>query len=417
MGTPSQQYITEIFNGIDHVRTKFQEIIKAAEKAAALIIEGGNLLITDDERARAKQDGEVKLLAAGDSAYPMHEEWGGFVAEACDRAGGFRQIKPVYSADLRQGDVVLVGSLGIKIEEQKKHLQQLKEKGAYLILFASEESPLREICDATIGNGLKNGFNSLISIPGRKEAVGPTANFANVIAMWTFTAELTAAFTRHGRMPAFWQALWLNGASKRNDRIGGSFFHEDLTPPPVTETFLGNRFLASLKDSFAGIERANINNLQAAGELAAESYSSGHKIITDIIGHFMSSQLRIPDFPADILTVYENQFDETHLQDTVSAGDLWFHLGYSYYPLREIETVSRRGGKSVCVFTPGPTELGESPPVPVDIKVMDIYIYPYWRYGDSAVEVPGYDINICPSSGVIMGALYWMFIAETLARL
>ena len=49
-----------------------------------------------------------------------------------------------------------------------------------------------------------------------------------------------------------------------------------------------------------------------------------------------------------------------------------------------------------------------------DMSLIDIYIDPYWKHGDSVVEVPGYDTKIIPPSGVMMITCYWMLIGETM---
>lgn len=46
----------------------------------------------------------------------------------------------------------------------------------------------------------------------------------------------------------------------------------------------------------------------------------------------------------------------------------------------------------------------------------ELFINQHWDYGDAAVEVPGYSINICPTSGYIAQAILHMFNAGLLAR-
>lgn len=87
------------------------------------------------------------------------------------------------------------------------------------------------------------------------------------------------------------------------------------------------------------------------------------------------------------------------------------------YPERELKYAQEVGAKTICVFTPGPTDIGEGLPVEADMNLLDIYIDPYWKHGDAIVEVPDYDTKIIPPSGVVMVTCYWMIIGETMAQL
>ena len=47
----------------------------------------------------------------------------------------------------------------------------------------------------------------------------------------------------------------------------------------------------------------------------------------------------------------------------------------------------------------------------------EIFIDQHWRFGDAVATVPGYDIKIFPTSGVIADAALWMVNAEMFALL
>ncbi len=86
-------------------------------------------------------------------------------------------------------------------------------------------------------------------------------------------------------------------------------------------------------------------------------------------------------------------------------------------PEQELTYAKEVGAGSICVLTPGPTVVDEGTPVTPDMSLIDIFIDPYWKYGDSVVEVPDYDTKIIPPSGVVMITSYWMIIGETLKNL
>ena len=119
----------------------------------------------------------------------------------------------------------------------------------------------------------------------------------------------------------------------------------------------------------------------------------------------------------DIFTVRDNEYGSEHLEGILDRNDVWLHVGYSYTPRRELDYADRIGAKTVCVFTPGPIELGEGTPVTPEMDKIDIYIDPYWKHGDAVVGIADYDTKIIPPSGVIMITCYWMLLGETLLHL
>ena len=41
----------------------------------------------------------------------------------------------------------------------------------------------------------------------------------------------------------------------------------------------------------------------------------------------------------------------------------------------------------------------------------EIHINAYWRYGDTSVHMPGYDVRVIPPSGVITTMMLWLLHA------
>ena len=93
--SPAEVYITKVIECFDHTESIMSDITKAAEAAADRAANGGKLYVTDDETISRTGKEEVSYVPGGGVQYPMTEDWGGFVAEACDRAGGLRHIQPV----------------------------------------------------------------------------------------------------------------------------------------------------------------------------------------------------------------------------------------------------------------------------------------------------------------------------------
>ncbi len=414
--SPSEMYISKIIECLNHSEGILDDIVLAADAAAARLAVGGRIYVTDDETIFRTGKEETSFVEGGGYSYPMHKDWGGFVAEACDRAGGLRFIKPVpITGTLTEHDVVLAGTLELNPESQIKQLKSYKDSGALVILFGSRDSQVAKYADNIIENGLATGIVPVMDI-GTDKPIGPVGGIANIINSWTFTAELVAALTRCGKMPALWQSMFVPDAAPRNEKIGDYIFHPDMKIEPVNPGNLGRQYITALQDFMGKIKLYEMARFSEAGKLCAETISGGKKVVAGIIGHFMTSQLRMPGYP-DIFSISDNKYGSEQLEGILESGDVWLHVGYSYYPERELKYSRKVGAKTICVFAPGPTDIGEGWPVKADMSLIDIYIDPYWKHGDAVVEVPGYDVRIIPPSGVVMISCYWMLIGETMASL
>ena len=413
--SPADVFITKVIGSFDNTETILGEISKAAEAAADCAVKGGKIYVTDDETVTRSGQEETKMIPGGGMEYPMHEDWGGFVAEACDRAGGLRHIQPVpLGNQVQANDIVLLGAVELRPEEQAAQIKTLKERGALVIVFGSQSSAVAGLGDFLIDNGLGAGTVPVMTIGSK--TTGPVAPIANVVNMWTFTAEYVAAMTRAGKMPALWQSMFMPGAAPRNKKIGEFLYHPDMSIAPVQPGVLGMQYVSTVRGYLSKIKANELSQFDRSGKLCAETIKSGNKVVAGIIGHFMIAQLRMPDYP-DIFTVKANLYGRDYLVGVLSKGDTWLNVGYSYTPVQELTLAREVGAKTICVLTPGPTEVGEGTPVAPDMSTIDIYIDPYWKHGDAVVEVPGYDTKIIPASGVVMITAYWMILGETLKNL
>ncbi|MFA6472752.1 MAG: hypothetical protein WCU00_12005 [Candidatus Latescibacterota bacterium] len=414
--SPAEQYISSVIKSLNHTESIIPDMKKAADDAAARWVSGGHLYVTDDETFSRTGKEEVKMIPGGGANYPMREDWGGFVAESCDRAGGFRQIQPVpVDSKLTAKDVVLAGTVELKPEAQVEYLKKLKETGALIIVFGSKKAKAVAAGDYLIDNGLDAGLVPVMTV-GAGKTIGETALMANVINMWTFSAELVAAVNRQGKMPTLWQSMFVPGAAPRNFRIEKMEFDPDVKVQPVKAGVLGRQFVAAARSDLRNMKKNELKKFADAGKLCAETIKSGNKVVAGIVGHFMVAQMRMPDYPA-LFKVIANEYGRDYLSPFLKKGDVFLNVGYSYTPQEELALAREVGAKTVCVFTPGPVKVGEGTPVAPNMSQIDIYIDPYWKHGDSVVAVPGYDTKIIPVSGVVMISSYWMILGETVKDL
>jgi uncharacterized phosphosugar-binding protein len=411
--SPADQYVSKVIECLDHTERILPSMKTPADEAAARWASGGYVYVTDDETIHRTGKEEVKTYAAGGMKYPMSEDWGGFVAEACDRAGGFRHIQPVpVDLKVNKKDVVLAGTVELHPDDQIAQLKKLRDAGALVILFGSKDSKAASSADFLIDNGLGAGLIPVMKTGNDSTLIGPVAPMANVIDMWTFSAELIAAMNRIGKMPTLYESMLVTGAGERNAGIEKMEFDKSAKVQPVEPGVLGKQFVDAARSCLSGLKNNEIGQFDLAGKMCAGAIASGHKVVASVIGHFMVAQTRMPGYP-DLFTVKATKFGRDFLEGVLQKGDVFLHVGYSYTPAEELAYSREVGAKTIAVFTPGPVKAVEGTPVTPDLSKVDIYIDPYWKFGDGVVEVPGYDIKVIPVSGVVMISCYWMIIGET----
>ncbi len=416
VATPSEQYVTKVMECLDHTERILSDMTAPADSAAKRWAAGGTVYVTDDETIKRTGEEAVKMIPGAGVSYPMSEDWGGFVAEACDRAGGFRHMKPVpVNLQVTANDVVLAGTAELHPEEQLAQLTTLKDAGALIIVFGSKNAKVASIADFVIDNGLDAGVVPVMTASG-DSLLGPVGPMANVINLWTFSAELIGAMNRLGKMPTLWQSMFVPGAAARNTAIETMEFDTAAKIQPVEAGTLGRQYVTAAKSCLDSIKTTELARFEQAGTVCSDALKSGHKVVAGIIGHFMVAQTRMPGYPA-LFTVVANEYGRGSLEGKLGAGDVFLHVGYSYNPVDELSFAREVGAKSFAVFTAGPTTVGEGEPVPPDTTQVDVYINPFWKHGDAVVEVPGYDVKVMPVSGVVMITCYWMIIGETVKRM
>jgi hypothetical protein len=82
---------------------------------------------------------------------------------------------------------------------------------------------------------------------------------------------------------------------------------------------------------------------------------------------------------------------------SLPPGDPWWSGG---------DELLRRAGRGVCWIISGHKT------TPAHLRANEILVDQCWPDGDAAVKIEGYDVNICPPSGVMSELLMWMLTAE-----
>ena len=384
--SPAVQYVETILASADHIEENLPAITEAAEQAADRLVAGGNLYSAADEE--------------------------GFAGEPVIRAGGMMMMNPAPGDPGKMGDldVVLVGTLNLKPDQQREELRAMREAGALVILFGSDQSPLKDEVDFLIGSGLPSGMASVVTIEGRSEPIYPAGPAGNAAALWVFTGELVAACTRRGEMPTMFLSNGLPGAGEWNGKYHNRYaFHPDMQIDPVPPGQLGQAYLTEIRRCLEGMRDHQIPALQEGGRRIANAIHAGYTAwAVTFGGHMCRHQLGLPGDPGFLDPSYATSSGGVQLLSAMNPGDALVYMGWTVGSLRPPDALREKQFPSVMI-------LGAQETVSFDPYPWEIYVDPYWEYGHSCVEIPGYDIKILPSSAVAQIAALWMIVGEIAA--
>jgi hypothetical protein len=378
MGLPekAEQYLGTLQEKLVSIEEALDSLASAADRAADRIVSGGRFFADGDE--------------------------GGFAGELCGRSGGLMGIGPAPSPEaVASRDVVIAASLGLQPNSLLERLHTYMHRGALVVTVGSGRSWIRGEGHAHLDTFVEPG--TVPVVPHRGQMICPCGGALAITAAWVFVAEFVTACLRRGRVPVCWQSVGLPDAPARNARYGGMVFHPpgDFLVEPVPDREKGREYLAELHRCLSSIRLREGHHFTDAGRLAAEAIRTGATVWCDALGHHLPAQRGIAGDPA----LFSLQFPERGEKGKrFSPGDVYVYNGYYFYPKEELELARKSrigsvwilGGKEVLSISP---HLGE------------IHIDAHWRYGDTSIVIPGYDVPIIPASGVVMTATLWMMVA------
>ncbi len=330
-------------------------------------------------------------LAQGGQAYLAGDR--GFISEGWGRAGGMMTIKGLGSPDdLKANDVVLLGLLGEPSEADQRVIARAREVGAQVVLMGPESAErwgchYLPIAARTAGHG---GL--------------PTITPLLMAQLWTFTGELVAALTRLGKMPPMYQSILVPGGKERNAEHL-KYTWEPETPAPVAPMILGRTYLARISNYLRTFTATQRDGLAEAARLAAETRRAGRTVWFACLGHLPPE---IPAQPGDPgLLEPLLSLEPEKLPERVKPGDLIIYLGY-YEPYGPwVEQTHAAAARIVTIVAGTPQrsayEMGA-----------DLNLSGCWPFGDTTVDIPGYDVRLLPPSGFMQAVQYFM-INEALA--
>lgn len=237
---------------------------------------------------------------------------------------------------------------------------------------------------------------------------------AAVAALWVWTGEFVAACTRLGRMPCMFQAYAVPGGRERAARLfqTGAKFHAEA-PPPVSPGQVGLHYLAALRRSLIAVYTSERERVRLLAEMAVTNLAAGRGSYIFPMNHvFVRGNLGGPFDPGYFRRINDG-WERLLPGISLAEGDLIFcNGGDAVEPLGELAAQWRAtGARLVWSFSDYNTAVGAGRQT---IGADELCIDPHWLRGDAAVEVPGYDVQILPTSGVIAAAILRLVEAEIL---
>lgn len=148
-----------------------------------------------------------------------------FVSDAVGAASG-SMIAQMYDEDnVRENDIVLIGSVRSNEPQEIEVARTAKEKGAYTVAFcpyatdgdASGIRLYKEVNDAL--NTYCDESAGVIEVKDFDEKVCPITGLTGNLVHWMLTAQWTDHMARRGEMPYYWQGFHESGGREYDNGV------------------------------------------------------------------------------------------------------------------------------------------------------------------------------------------------------
>ena len=364
-----------------------------------------------DAAAEKYVTGEWDLCAEGDP---------GVVGEVMGRAGGIMRmlwgIPDRKSAG--QGKQIVLMALREDQYEQSLKLarEKLSDADSFVILMGTA---------ALLERAQKDGFphaNTLCTqaAPGdglflaSGKPMVSTSPVANMAAAWTWSAEFVSACVRHGKMPAMYQSFAIPGAQERAEKLKGMRF-EEKCPAAVAPGALGRAYLKAARLDLKTLYTAERGNLEAASRLAFDAIREGHTAYAFLHGHSLVAQQLTYRASPGIFTQLNTGWCNQNPQLALKTGDFVLCIGYADRfhdgEFKQWDDSARQSGAVLAwSFTDFHPEQAQAVR-----DAGELWINQHWALGDAVVELPGYELKMFPTSGLVAQAALRLVEAGTFA--
>jgi len=292
-----------------------------------------------------------------------------------------------------------------------RDLRALSRSGRMVVLFGSSNWPicnkLLRQCRRRLPEGAPWFVDTKLPVDTRLTArhgvrYGDYAPAVSAVHLWTVTAELIAACTREGKTPGVWPSMLVDDWQAFEAKYHSVVFHDDITVGPIEAGKLGGQYLEVLGKQMRAALASQPQTHAGGKRLAAAN--ADRVVYTMIESHLLAGEARLPRELKN-WSLVQRGFRWPEAARTVERGDTVLWLGYFNWPGRHVKDMLRRDVSFVGASVSGPQS-----DLPGDVW----WVPASWAYPDAVVELPGYPLKACPTSGIVQTALLWGLVGETL---
>jgi len=368
--------------------------------------------ITESATAAAQWYIQDKSLGLGVDGNPA------FVYEAQHRSGGLiGMLNRSPEKDWR--GILLYCLRENRTSEDLEQLVEYRKKKCFIVLFGSvgllqqartdSFKPDAEIIvPAAVNGGLFQNASG--------QWVIPTYEISSMASLWVWSAEFVAACTRKGKMPPMYQSIRVPGARERNAKLMNIKFQEHC-PPGIKEGELALQWLSTIRKRLAALYEKQKHTIVKIANLAEHTRSSGGKVFAVTGGHGVGHLLNTSHSSGLFIQITPQAIDpeKGDIKELFKKGDFLLVAGYDHIfndaeNFHLVDRFREAGGTmAFCIATYRKDQIEQ-------LKPEDIILDTGWEYGDADVELPGYDVKILPTSGVLTAATFFMINAQMILQ-
>jgi hypothetical protein len=398
--TPAGEYAAFVLQSCDEVQERIPELTTLAERVAEMHAGGGVLgVIWEPPNATGPQGPQYEIKGRS----------GGL--------GAFDVSLPKKMAEAeRTKDVAIIGWQRAPDPRDLDILKKYRAK-YFVIAFGPRELPALaehvKLCDAWIDTGL-GADDRAVKLPDGTRA-GQGNALLNALNAWAFLGELTAALTRHGKMPVLLKSHAWEDSKAWNERYRGKMnFHDDLQMKPIAPGTVSRQYLEQIRDLVSTFAETQQPSLDHAAGMILDELKQGRKTVVAQTGH---TTFEIVGQYEDAVWVQPIVFYGTagrmkQYNELTRDEALVLRLGYSGME-PELMDILRQKKQRVMIITSNHDMRPDYRVPPEVTPVIDMG----WAFGDACVQIEGYPIRIFPPSGVMQIVAYEAVNVEVLARL